>query len=155
VNLTEWGKSVKVAPDEDKFASTWLWSSFSNLWRAYKIIIEIHTQQNSPHGFTVYSRFYLLILFVFRPAKFPDRELDPPRNVLLFGIPTKKERRIEIQGNWPWADNIFLELNPTSRRSISSGISRSHRCVSNLRPKLISRVIFTPNLDRFFQPGKC
>jgi len=52
VNLTEWGKSVKVAPNEVKFASTWLWSSFSNLWRAYKIIVEIHAQQNSPHGFT-------------------------------------------------------------------------------------------------------
>jgi len=48
------GKSVKVAPNEVKFASTWLWSSFSYLWRAYKIIVEIHTQQNSPHGFTEY-----------------------------------------------------------------------------------------------------
>ena len=53
MNLTEWGKSLKVAPNEVKFASTWIWSSFSNLWRAYKIIVEIHTQQNSPHGFTV------------------------------------------------------------------------------------------------------
>jgi len=44
---------VKVAPNEVELASTWLWSSFSNLWRAYKIIVEIHTQQNSPHGFTV------------------------------------------------------------------------------------------------------
>ena len=52
-NLTEWGKLVKVAPNEVEFASTWLWSSFSNLWRAYKIIVEIHTPQNSPHGFTV------------------------------------------------------------------------------------------------------
>ena len=55
MNLTEWGKSVKVAPNECKFASTWLWSSFSNLRRAYKIIVEIHTQQNSPHGFTVHD----------------------------------------------------------------------------------------------------
>jgi len=54
VKLTEWGKSVKVAPIEVKFASTWLWSSLSNLWRAYKIIVEIHTQQNSPHGITVH-----------------------------------------------------------------------------------------------------
>jgi len=53
VNLTEWGKSVKGAPNEVEFASTWLWSSFSNLWRAYKNIVEIHTQQNSPYGFTV------------------------------------------------------------------------------------------------------
>ena len=53
VNLTERGKSVKVAPNEVKFASTWLWSLFSNLRRAYKIIVEIHTQQNSPHGLTV------------------------------------------------------------------------------------------------------
>jgi len=53
MNLTEWGKSGKVAPNEVKFASTWLWSSFSNLWRAYKVIVEIHTQQNLPHGFTV------------------------------------------------------------------------------------------------------
>ena len=53
MNLTEWGKSVKVAPNEVKLASTWLWSSFSNLWRAYKIVVEIHMQQNSPHGFTV------------------------------------------------------------------------------------------------------
>jgi len=28
-------------------------SAFSNLWRAYEIIVEIHTQQNSPHGFRV------------------------------------------------------------------------------------------------------
>ena len=55
MNLTERGKLVKVDPNEVKFASTWLWSSFSNLWRAYKIIVEIHTQQNSPHGFTVYG----------------------------------------------------------------------------------------------------
>ena len=54
MNLTEWGKSIKVAPNEVKFASTWLWSSFSNLWRAYKIIVEIHTQQNSPNGLKVY-----------------------------------------------------------------------------------------------------
>ena len=53
VNLTEWGKSVKAAPNEVKFASIWLWSSFSNLRRANKIIVEIHAQQNSPHGFTV------------------------------------------------------------------------------------------------------
>ena len=53
VNLTEWGKSMKVAAKEITFASTWLWSSFSNLWRAYKIIDEIHTRQNSPNGFTV------------------------------------------------------------------------------------------------------
>jgi len=53
VKLTEWGKSVKVAPNEVKFASIWLWFSFSNLWRAYKIILQIHTQQNSPHGLTV------------------------------------------------------------------------------------------------------
>ena len=53
MNLTESGKSVKVAPNEVKFGSTWLWSSFSNLLRAYKIIVEIHTQQNPPHGFTV------------------------------------------------------------------------------------------------------
>jgi len=50
----EWGKSVKVAPNEVKFASAWLWSSFSNPCRAYKIIVEIHTQQNSPHGFAVF-----------------------------------------------------------------------------------------------------
>ena len=50
MNLTEWGKSVRVAPNEVKFASTWLWSSFSNLWRACKIIVEIHTQQNNPTG---------------------------------------------------------------------------------------------------------
>jgi len=55
VNLTEWGKSVKVAPNEVKFASTWLWSLFSNLWRAFKIIVEIHTQQNSPLGLTVFD----------------------------------------------------------------------------------------------------
>jgi len=53
MNLTEWGKSGKVAPNEVIFASTWHWSSFGNLWRAYKIIVEIHTQRNSPHGFTV------------------------------------------------------------------------------------------------------
>jgi len=53
VKLTEWGKSVKVAPNEVKFASTCLWSSLSYLWRANNIIVEIHTQQNSPHGFTV------------------------------------------------------------------------------------------------------
>jgi len=62
VNLTEWGKSMKAAPNEVQFASTWLWSSFSNLWRAYKIIVEIHTHQNSPHGFTVllaiFTNFY-------------------------------------------------------------------------------------------------
>jgi len=58
VNLTEWGKSVKVAPNEVQFASTWLWPSFSYLWRAYKIIVEIHTQQNSPHGFTVFSLIF-------------------------------------------------------------------------------------------------
>ena len=57
MNLTEWGKSVKVAPSEVKFASTWLWSSFSNLWRACKIIVEIHTQQNSPHGLTLFILF--------------------------------------------------------------------------------------------------
>jgi len=45
VNLTEWGKSVKVAPNEVKFASPWLWSSFSYLWRAYKIMVEINTQR--------------------------------------------------------------------------------------------------------------
>jgi len=54
-NVTEWGKSVKIAPNEVKFASTWLWSSLSNLWRAYKVIVEIHTQQNLPHRFTVYN----------------------------------------------------------------------------------------------------
>ena len=53
--LTEWGKSVKVAPKEVKFAFSWLWSSFSYPWRAYKIIVEIHTPKNSPHGITVYT----------------------------------------------------------------------------------------------------
>ena len=54
MELTEWGgKPVKVAPKDIKFPSTWLWSSFSNLWRAYKIIVEIHTQQNSPQGIWV------------------------------------------------------------------------------------------------------
>jgi len=48
---------MKVAPNEIQFASTWLGFSFSNLWRAYKIIVEIHTPQNSPHGFTVLPQF--------------------------------------------------------------------------------------------------
>ena len=39
MNLAEWGLSVKVAPNEVEFASTWLWSSFRNLWRAYKIVV--------------------------------------------------------------------------------------------------------------------
>jgi len=29
-NLTEWAKRVEEAPDEVNFASSWLWSSFSN-----------------------------------------------------------------------------------------------------------------------------
>ena len=52
VNLTKWGKRVKVANNEANFASTWLWTSFNIIWRAYQIIVEIHTQQISPHGFT-------------------------------------------------------------------------------------------------------
>jgi len=53
VKLTEWGKPEKVAPNKVKLASTWVWSSFSKVWRAYKIIVEIHLQQNSSHGIAV------------------------------------------------------------------------------------------------------
>jgi len=45
MNLTKWGKRFKVAPDEVNIAFSWLWSSFSDIWRNYKIIVEILTQQ--------------------------------------------------------------------------------------------------------------
>jgi len=76
MNLTEWGKSVKVAHNEDEFASTWLWFSISNLWRAYKIIVEIHTQRNSPHGLKVYFFYF----FTAQSAIFKNKLLKNSQN---------------------------------------------------------------------------
>jgi len=54
VNLTKWGKRVRVASDEMNFASSWLCGLHLVInGGAYEIIVEIHTQQNSPHRLTV------------------------------------------------------------------------------------------------------
>jgi len=153
VNLTEWGKSVKVAPNEVKFASTWHWSSFSNLWRAYKIIVEFHTQQNSPHGFTVKKKIFIhpihkKVISIFKHKSI--RYISKEKKILHLGtIRYNSFRRLKI-----WKQIVTL-VNHYKTGSLSSRLKYGVPLTSifSEMAKGLYSLAITP-LNQFYSDGR-